>query len=504
MALSMLVISIMAQCWAAILALILMRRTGYIGAWLCVAAALFLMGIRLAVSLVGAFGPGTMAIDPGAEGVAMLISFLMLAGVWKIGVVFDSIRDLRDRSENLAGKNRQTEADLLVSMRLADQAATRLQESEAQLRFLSDNLPDGLLYQIDSGVDGSTRKFTYVSAGILQLHELSPSEALADASLLYNQVCEEDRRLVAERESTAVKTMSAFNAEIQVILPSGKKRWRLFTSAPRRLADNHLVWDGIEIDITDSKLAGEERHRSHSLESLGTLAGGIAHNFNNLLMGIFGNIELARLNLPPDHPACEPLHTALQSLENTTRLTSRLLTFSRGGDPARIRVDLRNIIRDTVSFSLAGSNVAATFDIDDDLWPVTADAGQLAQVIASLALNAREAMPDGGIIRVLARNIRDLHLPAAPHLRGDFVKFCVKDQGVGIPPQIIGKIYDPYFTTKHSGHGLGLAIAHGIITRHKGYIQVESTPHAGTTVGVFLPVGSMESALGRVSVSPPA
>jgi two-component system, cell cycle sensor histidine kinase and response regulator CckA len=270
--------------------------------------------------------------------------------------------------------------------------------------------------------------------------------------------------------------------------------------------DGHLFWTevslkrgtiagrdcllAIERDITERKRAEETLRRINALESLGTVAGGIAHDFNNLLMGVFGNIELAKMNLLPDHPALASLQDAHKALENARHLTAQLLTFARGGNPVLETVDLRKCIRESVLFHLTGSNVAACFDIPANLWPAKADKGQIAQVISNLTLNGKEAMPEGGTLHVQARNIPEIQKPAPLELRTDCVKLTFRDEGIGIPENIIGRIFDPYFSTKQAGSGLGLAIAHGIISRHKGYIGVESAPGAGTTFTVFLPADS--------------
>lgn len=380
---------------------------------------------------------------------------------------------------------------VLVFRDMTEENARRdaLLESEMRLRFLSDHLPNGLVYQIDSGIDGRERHFTYISGGVEQLHEITAEEALQDASRIYRQICEEDRQRVIEREATAVAAMASFQAEVRVNLPSGKTQWRYFASAPRRLSNQHLVWDGIEIDITARKLAEQEQQRMQTLESLGTVAGGIAHDFNNLLMGIFGNLELARLELTPDHPAVKFLDSAHQAMDNARQLTTRLLTFAQGGNPVMETVDLQRRIRENVLFNLTGSNVAAHFDLPSDLWPVKADKSQLAQVIANLTINAKEAMPTGGNLYIAAQNI---HEPAELELRGDYVKLIFRDEGVGIPGTLLAKIFDPYFTTKPGGRGLGLAITHGIVNKHKGRISVESTPQKGSTFTLFLPVDLAE------------
>ncbi|OPZ25627.1 MAG: Blue-light-activated protein [Lentisphaerae bacterium ADurb.BinA184] len=487
MGLAILALSTLIQFSAAGLAVVLNRKAGRVGAFRVVVGALILMGIRRAIALGGALAPGGGASDGVGESVGLLTSCLALAGVCLTRGLFDHLARLRADSQAEAARRQRAEADSGIFRRKAEEATARLRESELQLRFVSDNLPGGMVYQIDSGSDGRERRFTYVSAGVRQLHELSVEEAYADPLRVYGQVCEEDRRLVAERERAAIRAMAPFAAEVQVNLPSGGTRSRLFASAPRRLSNGHLVWDGIELDITERRTAEEERQRIRTLEGLGTVAGGVAHDFNNLLTGVFGNIELAKLELPPDHPALASLTAAHQAMENARHLTTRLLTFAKGGHPVLQTVDIRRVIRDTVAFDLAGTPVAAHVDLADDLWPVKADAGQLAQVVSNLTINAKEAMPGGGNLHVRAENAHDTVGMAGPEHRGRFVKVTFRDEGVGIPPPAVERIFEPYFTTKETGNGLGLAITHRIVTRHGGHIFVNSTPDVGTVFTVFLP-----------------
>jgi len=240
-------------------------------------------------------------------------------------------------------------------------------------------------------------------------------------------------------------------------------------------------------DVTDRRRSEEAQRRVALLEGLGTVAGGIAHDFNNLLTGVFGNLELAAMDLPPDHPSRVSLQAAHRALDSARRLTTRLLTFAKGGNPVLEAVDLRHGISDTVQFHLAGSNVAARFDIAEDLWPVKADKGQMGEVIANLTINAREAMPAGGTFQVRARNVRGDGDSLGADASGLFVQLVFTDEGVGIPLSIIDRIFEPYFTTKQTGSGLGLSIVHGIVKRHQGQISVDSSPSTGTTFTLLIP-----------------
>ncbi len=241
-------------------------------------------------------------------------------------------------------------------------------------------------------------------------------------------------------------------------------------------------------DVTEKLKTEKELLKTKKLESIGVLAGGIAHDFNNILTGLFGNIELAKLEIPPDHPAFPYIQLADQAMERATKLTKQLLTFAKGGEPILETMDLKPIIEDTVRFNLSGSSIKAHFKFQKGLWHVKIDKGQISQVVANLTINAKEAMPEGGNLYIEAENFTTTRETSIPHpISGDFVKLIFRDEGIGIHPKDVEKIFDPYFTTKKQGSGLGLAVAHSIIIKHKGYIGVKSTPGKGTTFTIYLP-----------------
>jgi nitrogen-specific signal transduction histidine kinase/CheY-like chemotaxis protein len=242
-------------------------------------------------------------------------------------------------------------------------------------------------------------------------------------------------------------------------------------------------------DITDQKLMEEELLKVKKLESLGVLAGGIAHDFNNILVSILGNINLATYNLDPDNKIFHLLKKAEKASLRAKDLTMQLLTFSKGGDPVKETASVSETIRDSASFILRGGTVSCNFNIPDDLWFVEVDRGQISQVIQNLIINASDAMPKGGEISISCKNvlsIQDENIPGADTHK-NYIKITISDTGVGIPENIIEKIFDPYFSTKEEGSGLGLAIAHSIIIKHDGHITVQSKSDSGTSFNVYLP-----------------
>jgi PAS domain S-box-containing protein len=242
-------------------------------------------------------------------------------------------------------------------------------------------------------------------------------------------------------------------------------------------------------DITEKERLEGERRKTEKLESLGVAAGGIAHDFNNLLTSILGNLSLSLMESGSNDKLTNYLTTAKRASLRAQDLSQQLLTFAKGGAPVKKIASVGQLIEDTVTFSLRGGKIRSVISVPGDLWPVEIDAGQISQVIGNLTINAEQAMPQGGTIQVTCENITDL--PATPLLAnlapGKFIKIVIKDEGVGIPEEYIKKIFDPYFTTKAKGSGLGLATAYSIVTKHGGAITVDSKTNAGTTFTIYLP-----------------
>ena len=242
-------------------------------------------------------------------------------------------------------------------------------------------------------------------------------------------------------------------------------------------------------DITEKRRMEEELQKAQKLESIGILAGGIAHDFNNLLTAILGNISLSKLYVPEGDRAYVKLEEAEKASLRARDLTQQLLTFSRGGAPVKKKISLAGIAREAAMFALSGARTTCRFDIADDLWPVEVDEGQISQVINNLILNADQAMPAGGVVEVRCENALvgaddPFSLP-----EGRYVVLSISDHGEGIPSEILPRIFDPYFTTKKSGKGLGLATVYSIVRNHDGHITVTSQPNQGTTFTLYLPCG---------------
>ena len=245
--------------------------------------------------------------------------------------------------------------------------------------------------------------------------------------------------------------------------------------------------DGIFRDLTEKRRMEQELLDARRLESLGVLAAGIAHDFNNILTAATANLFLSRAHAAGDPQLLDYLIGAEKAIVQAKRLTQHLLTFSKGGAPIVQTASLTEILAEAVEFALSGSNVRCKFSLPQTLWPVKVDVGQISQVINNLVLNAVQAMPEGGTIRVSAENICPEDHRPAPLRKGRYVKVSLQDTGIGIPQENFGKVFDPYFTTKPGGSGLGLTTAYTIVRKHSGHIAFESEPGKGSTFSIYLP-----------------
>lgn len=258
----------------------------------------------------------------------------------------------------------------------------------------------------------------------------------------------------------------------------------------------------LKAEIEERVRMEEELVRRRNLESLGVLAGGIAHDLNNFLTVVKGNAELAGMRPETSGEQRELLDDIKAACDRAGFLASQLLTFSKGGTPVRRATSVGRLVLDAVNLARAGSAVTISVDIASDLWSADVDAAQIQQVLQSVLLNARQAMPTGGIIEVTAANVNVNALNAAGG-RAECVRIAIRDYGSGIPAEIIPRVFDPYFTTKPGASGLGLTSAYSIVQKHNGSISVESQPGRGTLVTVELPA-SRKSAPSTPPTAPTA
>lgn len=347
-----------------------------------------------------------------------------------------------------------------------------LQNEKERFQELSEHLPVGV-FEADLDLN-----LTYVNRKALAVFGYT-SEDLAHGLNGLDMFVPEDRSKVRTNVAQRMQAIDTDINEYVGLRKDGTTFPVISHSSPVESEGKVVGIRGFIADISERKEREEEQLRLKKLESVGVLAGGIAHDFNNLLAGLFGNIEMAKRSLPGDHKAWRYLNLAGQSMDNATKLTRQLLTFAKGGEPIKEVISIDGLLRDAAQFSLRGSNVKLETQFTPGLYPVNADRGQLNQVISNLVINARQAMPEGGILRLSAENFGE-----GAH-RG--VRISVQDQGTGIAHKYLDRIFDPYFTTKQEGSGLGLASCYSIIRKHDGRIMVESELDRGTTFTIELP-----------------
>ncbi len=248
-------------------------------------------------------------------------------------------------------------------------------------------------------------------------------------------------------------------------------------------------------DMSERNKLEEEFLKARKLEAVGKLAGGIAHDFNNILVAILGNIDIATLSIPDDHQAYPLLEKAEKACYRAQDLTNQLLTFAQGGIPILEAASIKEVIIESAEFVLHGNTTNCSFDIAENLWNVSIDKKQMGQVIQNIIINAAQAMQQGGTIQIACKNTVLKQSPHIPLPAGDYIQINIADQGIGIPHKIIDKIFDPYFSSKPEGSGLGLAITHSIISKHQGYISVDSQPGSGTTFTIYIPAARQPSSI---------
>jgi PAS domain S-box-containing protein len=301
---------------------------------------------------------------------------------------------------------------------------------------------------------------------------------------------ERNRQPIPDPIENVVKTGRVIGLVNHALLISRDGTERVIADSGAPIHDEQGRMFGVVLvfrDITELRRLQEEQLKVAKLESIGILAGGIAHDFNNLLTAIMGNIGLARRYVEPQGKAFERLDEAEKASVRAKDLTQQLLTFSKGGAPIKITAVISELIKETAAFALSGSDVRLELSLPEDLWAVEIDEGQMGQVIQNIVINADEAMPAGGTLNISARNTAIQRMGALPLPKGNYVQIDLKDEGIGMSKKQLARLFEPYFTTKQKGSGLGLATAYSIINNHGGYITAESTQNVGTTFHIYLP-----------------
>jgi PAS domain S-box-containing protein len=375
-----------------------------------------------------------------------------------------------------------------VTDRLA--AERRLRESEARYRELFEQGAGGIYRSTPEG------RFLTVNPAMARMFGFARSEAMiawAEQHAAQSLYVKPGRRDEFRAAFGANGQLSDFESE--VIARDGRTIW--ISENAREVRDERgrlLYYEGFVTDISARRQLEAEQGRASKLEAVGILAGGIAHDFNNILTVVLGNVTLAEADTDADGAIHARLADARRATLRARDLTLQLLTFAKGGEPVKADIALPELLRESAAFALHGAKARAEFRIAPDLWPVHADKGQLGQVVQNLVINAVQAMPGGGVVTLTAENTEPAPglLPLRP---GRYVRLTVADTGVGIAREHLAKIFDPYFTTKAQGSGLGLATVYSIVRKHDGHIAAESEPGRGTMFRLWLPAGG--TAAGR-------
>jgi PAS domain S-box-containing protein len=356
--------------------------------------------------------------------------------------------------------------------------------SESRYRELADSLP---LSVVEIDIEGSVSFMNKYSLTMFGINEVDIERGFNLVSFFA-----EESEALAEQNMKRVLSGETVNMVECTAQKSDGTTFPVLVSGKPVIKDNTVTGiRSVIIDISDRKRIEEEFLKIEKLESVGLLSAGIAHDFNNILSSIIGNISIARYMVKTGNrdsrvSFSQILDDAEKACYRASMLTQQLLTFSKGGAPVKKAGILSTIVEETATFCLRGSTIDLKVDIMGDIKSAMYDEGQISQVINNLTLNAKQVMPNGGSVYIKIENIDTLpaHVPL-PH--GDYIKIMIQDNGPGIKSGDMEKIFDPYFTTRQSGSGLGLTSAFSIIKQHKGYIDLESAEGVGTTFTIYLP-----------------
>lgn len=390
-----------------------------------------------------------------------------------------SIRDVEVFSSKINAQGKFLLHSIVHDITDRKQIEKDLRENEKKFRLTFDSSPDAIIInRLHDGV------WIDVNEGFTQATGFTRDDAIGKTSMeldVWNDSADREKLFQGVKEKGFFENLEAQFRKKDGSLITGLISARLISlkGVP------HIIT--ITRDITQLKQFQQEQLKIEKLQSLGTLAGGIAHDFNNILTGIMGNISFATIFLDEDHKSYKPLIEAEKASKRAGELAHRLLTFARGGEPIKKAVSPHYLVTEAMSLVLSGANINGTIHIPESIHPFNVDAGQIGQVFHNIIINAMQAMPEGGTLIVSADNERLSENNVFSLPPGAYIRLMFTDHGCGISEENLKKIFDPYFTLKPSGHGLGLASARSIINRHGGHISVSSVVGKGTTFTVYLP-----------------
>lgn len=396
------------------------------------------------------------------------------------------------RAMRIDYEGRDARLVIITDLTARRESEAKLRASEERFRSLAEMLPE-CVYETDArGV------ITYVNQAGLEMFGYSPSDLEKGFSVADIFDARELARAMKNRNDTIAEGVIR-RVEYTALHRDGHAIPVIFHTVPVIRDGVPVGTRGIVIDISERKRLEEAHIRAGKLESVGLLAGGIAHDFNNILTIIAGNISLARIIAGDDHRMGDILGDAEKAALRARGLTSQLLTLARGGEPIKRNASINDIITGVTDRLLIGSPVRLNLDVPHDLPPVAMDEAQISQVMYNLVLNALQAMPRGGTLSIRCA-IGTLPADNSQQLTpGDYLQVSVADTGEGIAPEEMPHIFDPYYTTKETGHGLGLATAYSIIRKHGGYMDARSV-FGDTEFRFLLPALTAAASTGVIRV----
>ncbi|MGE3063857.1 MAG: PAS domain S-box protein [bacterium] len=368
-----------------------------------------------------------------------------------------------------------------------------LAKEKELLRATLQNIQDGV---ITTDIEGNIAIINKVAGRMIgrKLKDVLGK----NISEVFDEKSEESRARMKSIVFEAIKEKKTMDLpEARILVSADKKEHLINQSCAPIIGKNSEPFGAVLVfsDITEKRKIDENIKRADKLTALGTLAGGIAHDFNNLLNGIFGYIELAKREASENLFAVKYLDSALETFTRANDLTRQILTFSKGGDPIKKTGSIEKVIRESVKMASSGSKITTEIKINGNLHPCEFDSNQMHQVFDNLIINAIQAMPLGGIIKIEAVNATGGEIKFKGEKRRDYVKISMTDTGEGIQQSAISQIFDPFFTTKPNGMGLGLAMVYSIIKKHGGYIDVESKIGEFTKFLIYLPASTVSDAM---------
>lgn len=368
---------------------------------------------------------------------------------------------------------------------------TELKAAEEKLKSMAASIP-GMVYEFSLDKAGSM-KLHYVNEFCKELLGLEPQDFLNDFSLMWNCILPEDREGVAKSIYASAEKLEPWSSEFRILDAHGNMRYVQGNSIPEKPRfDGTIHWHGVLLDVSSRKLLEEQFLRAQKMEAVGHLAGGVAHDFNNLLTVINGYSEMLLAKLSDEDRMRSPIDAILKAGVRAKNLTGQLLAFSRQQVYTPKVTELNALISDVEKMlhRLIGEDIELVFEAAPDLWPIKVDPSQIEQVLVNLAVNSRDALPQGGRITIRSQNtVLGVNQTAGEVPDGDYVQLSLSDNGTGMSAEVMEHIFEPFFTTKEKGKGtgLGLATCFGIIKRSNGMVRVSSTLEIGTTFDIYFP-----------------